>query len=205
MKKLILLIACCILTSLYVDEACAAEPYKLKSEFTIRVGVVDGFDSGYWDWGWYHVDTPLERYEKGRYYYDNKIFTEAISLSYSHELKKWLSLGVNVSYSGVFQKERRTSDDQIVNRYKKHRIGLFPLVKFTYFNRPIIRLYSAAGFGIGVKDVRWTNSRSSHERETRLSGQLTFFGVSVGKKLFASWEVGAGSAGYITMCAGYRF
>ena len=204
MKKHFLPIIFSLLTTTYV-KVYADEPYKLKDEFTVRIGVVDGFDSDYWDWDWYYMDTPLERYEKGRYYYDDKIFTEAITLSYSKELKGWLALGINVSYSGVFQKERRTSDDQVVNKYKKHRIGLFPTVKFIYFNRPIIRLYSAAGFGIGVKDERWTSNRGSHIRETRLSGQVTFFGVSVGKKLFASWEVGAGSMGYITMGAGYRF
>ena len=205
MKKLILLTVCCLFTSLYAVKVYAGEPYELKKEFTVRLGVVDGFDNDYWDWDWYYYDTPLERYEKGRYYYDDKIFTEAITLSYSHELKRWLALGINVTYSGVFQKQRRRSDDQVVNEYKRHRLALYPMVKFTYFNRPIIRLYSAAGFGFGVEDERWTSDRSSHERETLLVGQLTLFGVSVGKKLFASWEVGAGSAGYITMCAGYRF
>ena len=207
MKKLILLTTCGILAFLYAPKVYAGEPYKLKNEFTVRLGVVDGFDSDNWNfnWDWYNTDTPLERYEKGRYIYDDKIFTEAISLSYSRELKRWLALGINLTYSGVFQKERRTSDDQVVNRYRKHRIGLFPMVKFTYFNRPIIRLYSAAGFGMGVRDERWTSNKASHEREILLSGQLTFFGVSVGKKIFASWEVGAGSMGYITMCAGYRF
>lgn len=114
-------------------------------------------------------------------------------------------MSINLSYSGVSQKERSSENDQVVNTYRKHRFAVFPSVKFTYFNRPMVRLYSAAGFGFGLKKEKWSSSPKDYTNDTHVSGQLTFFGVSVGKKLFASWEVGVGSMGILTMGGGYRF
>ena len=37
------------------------------------------------------------------------------------------------------------------------------------------------------------------------TGQVTFFGVSVGRALFANWELGYGVKGYLTLGMGYRW
>jgi hypothetical protein len=116
-----------------------------------------------------------------------------------------VALSLNVSYSGVMQNERSAENDLIVNKHRKHRFAVFPTVKFTYFNRPLIRLYSAAGFGFGLKREKWDSNTDYYINETHVSGQLTFFGVSVGKNVFASWEIGYGSMGFLTLCGGYRF
>lgn len=209
MKKIPLpAIYCLILFTMSVTtiQARSREPYKPKHELTVRWGLHDDevFDSWDWDWGW-HDESPLERYNKGRYYYDDKVYTQAVSLSYTREIKRWLAMSINASYSGISQNERSIENDHIVNTYRKHRFAVFPSVRFTYFNRPMIRLYSEAGFGFGLKREKWASSPKYYTNETHMSGQLTFFGVSVGKKLFASWEVGYGSMGYLTICGGYRF
>ena len=210
MNKITLIISCCIATSLYSTAyGRNREPYKPKHEITVRWGIVDEFfNDGFWDdWNWspYYTNTPLERYNNGKYYWGDEVYTQAISLSYTHEIKRWLALSINATYSGAFQDEKRREDDRVVSEYAKHRLGLFPMVKFTYFNRPMIRLYSAVGFGVGFKTENWSNTSRSRMNETHVSGQATFFGVSVGKRLFASWEVGTGSMGYLIMGGGYRF
>jgi hypothetical protein len=210
MKRITLIIICFIAASLYTTVyGRNREPYKPKHEITVRWGVVDEFfNDDFWsDWGWnqYYTRTPLERYNNGKYYWDDKKYTQAISLSYTHEIKRWLSLSINATYSGISQNERRREDNRIVSEYKKHRLGIFPMVKFTYFNRPVVRLYSAVGLGVGLKTENWSNTSKNKINETHISGQATFFGVSVGKRLFASWEVGAGAMGYFVMCGGYRF
>ena len=207
------------------------EPYKTKQEFSINWGWTDDGDwnnwsnnhnsyysyggyyggyGGYGGYGSYYGSiydspyTPLNIYNNGKYYYDKEIHTQAITLSYTRESKRWLALSINASYSGAFQNERESASGKITDKYRRHRIAVYPMARFTYLNRPIVRLYSAAGFGFGMEIENWSNS-NRHEYNTRLDGQLTLFGVSVGKKLFASWEIGAGSKGFLTMGAGYRF
>ena len=210
MKKSILLIVCCIAASSYSTlHARNREPYKPKQEITVRYGVVDDFLnndfwSDWWKWSFYEV-SPLERYNNGKYYYDDKIYTQAISLSYTREIKRWLALSVSVAYSGVSQKERKREDNKVISEYKKHRLGIVPMVRFTYFNRPVIRLYSAVGLGFGIKNESWSNTKRDNINTTRLCGQATFFGVSVGKKIFATTEIGTGEMGILTIGGGYRF
>ena len=234
MRKILLLIVCCMVYSL-CSTVYGREPYKTKQEFSIHWGWIDdgynwsnsnnyysyygGYGSYYGDYGGYgggyYSDyygymndarpyTPLNRYNNGKYYYDKEIQTQAITLSYTREIKQWLALGINASYSGAFQNERESESGKITDKYRRHRIAVFPMVRFTYLNRPIVRLYSAAGLGFGMEKEGWSNNKR-YEYNTRLDGQITFFGVSVGKKLFASWEIGAGSMGYLTMGGGYRF
>ena len=208
MRKIILLSLCFITISLCTT-TYGVEPYKNKQEFTIRWGFVD--DEDWYDWSNSRIDaipynyyTPLDKYNNGKYYYDEKIYTQAITLSYTNEIKRWLALSINATYSGAFQNERETESGKITDKYRRHRIAVFPMVRFTYLNRPVVRLYSAVGFGFGMTKDGWS-SNPYRESKTDIDGQLTFFGVSVGKKLFASWEVGIGSMGYFTMGGGYRF
>lgn len=207
MRKILFLTACFLFIP-YGAQINAGEPYKLKNEFTVRWGLVDDDDwiESDWDWDWdYGWNSPLDRYNSGKYYRDDKECTQAISLSYTHEIKKWLALSIVGVYSGIRQNERERQTHEIVGRYRKHRIAVFPMVRFTYLNRPVVRLYSALGFGFGMTKERWSYEHHKKENDTYLQGQATFFGVSVGKKWFCSTEIGVGAMGILTIGTGYRF
>jgi hypothetical protein len=206
MRRILSFVACCLILCCAPAtlHAQTREPYKLKHEVTVRWGLYDDPDDYYRSWGW-SDESPLERYNRGKYYLDDRLNTQAISVSYGHEIKKWLALSIHLSYAGAMQNERLASDDRIVNKHRLHRFAVFPTVKFTYLNRPFVRLYSAVGFGFGWKRAKWDTHSTYYINETRVSGQLTCFGVSVGKDLFASWEIGYGSLGFVTLGGGYRF
>ena len=222
MRKILLLVVCCMMYSL-CSTVYGSEPYKTKQEFSINWGWVDDDDynwskpnvyysyygggyGGYYGGYGYLYDvppyTPLNRYNDGKYYYDKEIQTQAISLTYTREIKRWLALSINASYSGAYRNERESESGKITNKYRRHRIAVFPMVRFTYLNRPVVRLYSGVGIGLGLKKEGWSNN---HEYKSRFDGQITFFGVSVGRKLFTSWELGTGAMGYLTVGGGYRF
>lgn len=148
--------------------------------------------------------TPLDRYNQGRYTYDERYYTQALSLSYTQEMKRWLAVGLNVSYSGVFQNLRVYESFQIDDNYRKHRFAFYPTVRFIYLNRPVVRLYSGFGLGFGMESEREFGMREYSHR-TFVTGQLTFFGVSFGRNLFGSWEVGYGTMGFLKAGVGYRF
>ncbi|MGP1462836.1 hypothetical protein [Tannerella sp.] len=148
--------------------------------------------------------TPLDRYNQGRYTYDERHYTQALSLSYTQEMKRWLAVGLNVSYSGVFQNRRVSESFLIDDTYRKHRFAFYPTVRFIYLNRPVVRLYSGFGLGFGMESEREFGMREYSHR-TFVTGQLTFFGVSFGRNLFGSWEIGYGTMGFLKAGAGYRF
>jgi len=203
MRKIILLSVCFIIISL-CTVTYGGEPNKNKHEFSIRWGAIyDLYENHDYSYYW---SSPLERYNSGKYHFGDKTSTEAITLSYAREMKRWLTLSLNASYFGVFQREMENGSNKIADRYKKHKISVYPMVRFTYLNRPMIRLYSSVGIGLGLTKEGWSNnSRHYNDNDAYIEGQLTFFGISVGKKLFVSAEIGLGAMGYLTMGGGYRF
>lgn len=214
MTKKMLLIIC--LTAL----ACSAHAqsflrwlgikpaYKLKNELSISWGLVENpfemyhDDTPGWPEGRFEGNTPWERYDRSRYSYGDRIYTQALSVGYTQELSRWLALGVQTSYSGIYQSQRL--DGMSVDHLYTHRLAIYPAVRFTYLNRPMVRLYSGLGLGVGMK---W--EREFFNPDVRYSvfptGQVTFFGVSVGRALFANWELGYGVKGYLTLGMGYRW
>ena len=201
MKKIILL-SLCYLTISLCTVTYGQEPNKTNHEFSVRWGT--NLDLDHDDPYFLGMGTPLDKYNSGKYYYGNKIHTKAITLSYANEMTRWITLTVNTTYSGTYQLEHEIESKKISDKYRKHKISVYPMVRFTYHNRPMVRLYSAIGFGLGVTKEGWSND-SRDEYKTAIDGQLTLFGVSVGKKLFVSWEIGVGNMGFLNMGGGYRF
>ncbi len=180
-------------------------------EVTIRWGMIESpFEMwgqptpGYRDTPWYPWHTPLEHYNRGKYFYNKRYHTQALSLSYTQELKRWLALSINASYSGSYQNQRIAGSERVTDTYRKHRFALYPTVRFTYVNSSMIRLYSGIGLGFGMKREKdfFTNE---YKTKTYLTGQLTFIGISIGRNLFACWELGYGQRGFLTAGIGYRF
>jgi hypothetical protein len=214
MTKKMLLIICLTALALNADAQSflrwlGIKPaYKLKNELSISWGLVEnpfemyGDDTPDWPGGRFEGHTPWERYDRSRYSYSDRIYTQALSVGFTQELSRWLALGMQASYSGQFQSQRL--DGITTDRLYTHRFAFYPAVRFTYLNRPMVRLYSGLGLGIGMK---W--NREFFDRDVEYSvfptGQVTFFGVSVGRQLFANWELGYGVKGYLTLGMGYRW
>lgn len=210
MTKRMLLIICMAALTLHAASAqsflrwLGIKPtYQLKNELSISWGLIENpFEND--DVVPINANgrTLANRYDLGRYSYGDRIRTQAFSLGYTQELSQWLSLGVQAAYSGVFQDQRLAG--MTTDRRYTHRFALYPAVRFTYLNRPIIRLYSGAGLGVGMK---WKHEFFDRDVEYSVfpTGQVTFFGLSVGHRLFANWEIGYGVKGYLTLGMGYRW
>ena len=210
MTKRMLLIVCMTALTLHAASAqsflrwLGIKPeYKLKNELSISWGLIE---NPFEDDDVVPIDlngrTLTDRYRLGRYSSGDRIRTQAFSLGYTQELSQWLSLGVQAAYSGIYQSQRL--EGMTTDRLYTHRFALYPAVRFTYLNRPIIRLYSGAGLGVGMK---WKHEFFDRDVEYSVfpTGQVTFFGLSVGHRLFANWEIGYGVKGYLTLGMGYRW
>ncbi|MDR2684982.1 MAG: hypothetical protein LBB53_06340 [Prevotellaceae bacterium] len=134
------------------------------------------------------------------------------SLSYHYNLKKWIALGVLVSYSP--QKNYNYRDYYYTDYYYTdygnnynhrnsisfaHNLSLAFSVRFTYLNRPNVKLYS--GTSLGLMHI----IENGQKMRMNVSGQMTFFGFQFGKKFYIGGEVGYGVKGFFTTNLGYKF
>ena len=147
MKKLltILLAVCAIAPSLAAQS---------DGEYSVRIG-----------WGdmpfeviAFHADTPgswnnaklpadFSRPEKYDYGYTGHIFAE-----YMHRFTKVVSFGLQADLEGIFWKEGDFDrQHQLIGSARQMSswdLALLPTVRFTYFHRPLVRLYSGLGAGL---------------------------------------------------------
>lgn len=85
---------------------------------------------------------------------------------------------------------------------------LVPTVRFTYLNRPIVRLYSSIGVGVGFCRERTRNVDGhieANRNEHFCPAEVTILGVSVGRRLFGFAELSTGSMGVCSAGIGYKF
>ena len=100
----------------------------------------------------------------------------------------------------------------IYTQRRMNCLTLMPELRFSYYNRPHVTLYSAVAAGTSLflekklymgnfGDYRWEKSS-----KVTPSFQLTAFGVRAGgDHLFGSFELGVGIKGFASAGIGYAF
>lgn len=157
------------------------------------------------------IQSLPESYRNAQSYTGNKYSTGAINISQSVKVAKWLELGAVLTYAGTFQNIYNTIDNSVVDREMANSFFFTPTMRFAWFNREWIRMYSSVGLGFGVMFQNFAEGRhATGANETNIewgpSIQLTGFGISLGRKFFWFAEVqSVGTLGLFTMGAGYRF
>lgn len=147
-------------------------------------------------------------YDRGLFYAGPERIMGSISLAYTYNLKKWVSVGGTFSYAGLYRNyfDRVTVDKKKVGSENVHDFCLTPMVRFTYLNRKYVRLYSQVGLGIGIGvNADNINNHKFSDSKVHVSGQATLFGVAVGNRFFGFAEYGVGTQGLINAGIGYRF
>ena len=143
-----------------------------------------------------------ENYEQLLMFKESSV-SAAYSLGYSYQVLKWLSVGATLSYVKESEDYYNRIDSKIIEESSISNFAIVPTISFTYLNRPMVRLYSQLGLGVRL---RYHNSEIySTKTPARVSGNITYFGVSVGKKFFGSMEFASGTQGVIVFGGGYRF
>jgi hypothetical protein len=189
--------------------------FNVEADFRVSQGLLpltyDFFDN----LGHDCIDMPTpylpESYRNAQSYTGNKYSTGAINISQSVKVAKWLELGAVLTYAGTFQNIYNTIDNSVVDREMANSFFFTPTMRFAWFNREWVRMYSSVGLGFGVMFQNFAEGRhATGANETNIewgpSIQLTGFGISLGRKFFWFAEVQSiGTLGLFTMGAGYRF
>lgn len=134
--------------------------------------------------------------------------TPAFSVAYSYRTERWLEIGVTLSCNSIYGVGYSTMSDNVY-RWKGRTtdISIFPTVRFIWYRSSSIRLYSSVGTGM-LFSIRQEdrNNLNYSNMDTDFAGQMTFIGISAGKKLFGFAEMGSvGSCGSAIFGVGYRF
>jgi len=139
--------------------------------------------------------------------------TPVFSFNYHYRLTKWLWVGAMVNYA--YYKDHTDlpfHTNAIYTQRRMNCLTLMPELRFSYYNRPHVTLYSAVAAGTTLffgkqlyakqyGDFYWEKSSKVNP-----SFQLTAFGVRAGgEHLFGSFELGVGIKGFVSAGIGYAF
>lgn len=132
------------------------------------------------------------------------VYTPAITAGYLYRPLKWFWVGGDISYMTRVDLYHDIITDDRLGKSETHLFSISPYVRFSYLNREKVNLYSGVGLGILHYFETYYNS-NGFGYQSELGFQVTFIGVSFGKALFGSAELGVGYKGIFNMGIGYRF
>lgn len=183
---------CCIMSMILVVHS---QERSYKHE--LKIGIGDPIT-----YCWAHTPHYSQSSQNGEVI-DKPISTGHIFAQYSYNINSWLSLGWNID--GIYaaqttHKYTNSIDDDIWTTH--HTVlSCIPTVRFTYYDRNIIRLYSSVGIGFSEEIIRSTQ----YQKYTPAAAfDVTALGISLGKNhWYGCFEIGGltsfSSADYIIL------
>ena len=147
--------------------------------------------------------------------YTKQIFTPVFSLDYHYRATKWFWLGLTTGYNFYKQKGNfmNLERPEYTWQLKEHHFLIMPSLRFSYFNRPHLTLYSGLAVGLYIKhgrgyidDDNLIQPITTDHNRVFSAFQLTAFGLKAGAKhWFGSFEAGFGIKGIVNLGVGYEF
>ncbi|MDD3034302.1 MAG: hypothetical protein PHT25_06865 [Bacteroidales bacterium] len=163
----------------------------------------DLFDDNFWGCAWHGGYLSVkDDYHNALEFAGDRVSSGSFNFGRYYKVLRWMDLGASVSYAGTYQTIYNSVNPRLTRRDDYHSLFLTPTIRFAWFNREYVRMYSSVGFGLGMM----FSSDDSEKNEVGPSIQLTGLGISVGKRLYGFSEVqSVGTLGFITFGVGYRF
>ena len=129
--------------------------------------------------------------------------TMSFTVGYRYRFLKWFWFGFDISYCGFFGTSRDVYLDEPVYHYRENMLCILPSMRFSYFHRKHVMLYS--GLALGLK-LNYAEAYNAGSLNYKIPFQVTLLGVSAGNQnWFGFAEVGAGNEGFAKVGFGYRF
>lgn len=131
-------------------------------------------------------------------------------LHYYYQVKHWCQVGVKVNSEITKCTIFETNSLDVVSKQEMlTHISLMPSVRFTYLNRPWVRLYSGADLGCGY--FLRTPTKLDPNPENTIYKRLYFaynvvpIGIEVGRKFYGLLETNIGYDSFVKAGIGFRF
>lgn len=147
------------------------------------------------------IDFNAKDYYSGARYTTNALFCE-----YIYQANRWFGVGATLTYFAYYNSYYDAETNEHIGMNLVQHVSLYPTVRLTWYNKPGFSMYSA--FGIGGRSVFSTDnlrSNSSNSFRNNIACQVTLFGFTIGKNIYAFSDVCTiGTQGVLTGGIGYR-
>lgn len=113
----------------------------------------------------------------------NYRYSPHISLQYSRRLLPWLLVGADMDFQNTsWTKETYSNTNSLIATSKENFFNLcfMPYVRFNYFRREHVELYSGLGLGMDINGGSETDAFGNHTL-TGIAAQFCAIGVAAGK------------------------
>ena len=169
-----------------------------KHDFRIGVGSLSlttlfALDGG-WDIDDYYNYNFRQDMAVADTYLTPRTFVGNYSLSYTYHDRRWLQYGGTVTFGASIRWRKDAVTGQKIENLSRYALAVMPSVRFVWFYRENIQLYSSISLGV-VTDFD----------DAYVWGDMTCVGCSFGRKVFGFVELGGGMAGSARIGLGYRF
>lgn len=140
--------------------------------------------------------------------------TPSFSFNYHYRITPWFWVGFMLNYAHYYDQlcypwdsfgGHTTYSLPSCERYFSV-IGILPDIRFSYFNRPHVTLYSAISLGFNAYILEKMSGETFSHPTFYSAYHVTAFGVKAGgSHWFGSFELGAGYKGIASLGVGYEF
>lgn len=142
--------------------------------------------------------TLSERLADYRYYETAHRVLTAINLEYSRKVTRVTSLGVKGTIGLNTSSYRHVGTNELLYRNNIILSTLLFNMRFDWLQREVVTLYSTVGVGL-------LSYNTLNEGYIIPTLDLTYLGLTVGKRLYGMLELGGGMSGMIRVGIGYKF
>ena len=132
-----------------------------------------------------------------------------LRIEYGYNALPWLSAGGGIYYGYDSYPLNYAANGEFAWNENTHCVSIMANLRFYWLNRPALRMYSGLGAGVGIVH---TNSLAMDKQESEsmrtyatLAFDIRLIGLTVGRKLYGRFELGALGSGLVTAGIGYRF
>ena len=188
MKKLVAFLLCFA----FVMPVCAKNVTD-KNEFSITYGQFTLPQVAYVTGG-----VLGAAFSVGHFSFENAVFLGGVGLEYIHYVNGWLGFGGAVVCDYMTADAMNVASDGTKTPNGKFRLGYLsamPVVKFAWYNREHVGLYSKLAFGAGYSFANDSEPKDNFG----YSAQVTLAGVDFGGESFRGFvEAGVGMQGIVS-------
>lgn len=128
------------------------------------------------------------------------------NVHYYYQVTHWCQVGVKTVVEGSKLTYYTDTTKRVIDHVSQDvLLSFMPSVRFTYLNRPWVRLFSSVDVGVGFF-LSSTGGRNGESGNKALFAfNITPIGVSVGKKFYGLFELNAGYDAIVKVGIGARF
>lgn len=128
------------------------------------------------------------------------------NVHYYYQVTHWCQVGMKTVVEGSKLTYYTDTTKRVIDHVSQDvLLSFMPSVRFTYLNRPWVRLYSSVDVGVGFFLSSTGGSDGESGNKALFAFNVTPIGVSVGKKFYGLFELNAGYDAIVKVGIGARF